>query len=63
MGPGALAATGKYVRDLASHGQKTITAFIVDDPWNSVTGFPVRSLIEWTYEGQFEPEQYESLEL
>jgi hypothetical protein len=46
----------KYVRDLASHGQKTITAFIVDDPWNSITGFPVRSLIEWKYDGQFAPD-------
>jgi hypothetical protein len=43
----------KYVRDLAAHGQKTITAFIVDDPWNSVTGFPVRSLVEWKNNGEW----------
>ncbi|HUJ51037.1 MAG TPA: glycoside hydrolase domain-containing protein [Bryobacteraceae bacterium] len=43
----------KYVRDLAGHGQKTITAFIVDDPWNSITGFPVRSLIEWKNAGEW----------
>lgn len=43
----------RYVRDLAAHGQKTITAFIVDDPWNSVTGFPVRSLVGWQHSGQW----------
>ena len=44
-----------YVRDLAAHGQKTITAFIVDDPWNSVTGFPVRTLIAWKHSGEWKP--------
>jgi hypothetical protein len=44
---------GSYVNDLAAHGQKTITAFIVDDPWNSVTGFPVRSLVEWKHKGEW----------
>jgi hypothetical protein len=43
-----------YVRDLAEHGQKTITAFIVDDPWNSVTGFPVRSLVDWRFGGEWD---------
>jgi hypothetical protein len=43
-----------YVRDLAQHGQKTITAFIVEDPWNSVTGFPVRSLVDQRYGGEWD---------
>jgi hypothetical protein len=44
---------GKYVEDLASHGQKTITAFIVDDPWEGDTGFAVRNLIEWKCPGEW----------
>ncbi len=44
-----------YVRDLAAHGQKTITAFIVDDPWEGDTGFAVRNLIEWKYAGEWKP--------
>lgn len=44
-----------YVSDLAAHGQKTITAFIVDDPWEGVTGFAVRNLIEWKFAGEWKP--------
>ena len=44
-----------YVQDLAAHGQKTITAFIVDDPWEGVTGFAVRNMIEWKYAGEWRP--------
>ncbi|HVX67965.1 MAG TPA: glycoside hydrolase domain-containing protein [Bryobacteraceae bacterium] len=43
----------RYVADLAAHGQRTITAFIVDDPWNSATGFPVRNMIEWRFAGEW----------
>jgi Glycoside hydrolase 123, catalytic domain/Glycoside hydrolase 123 N-terminal domain len=46
----------RYVQNLAEHGQRTITAFIVDDPWDSVTGFPVRNMIEWKYAGEWRPE-------
>ena len=42
-----------YVRDLAAHGQKTITAFIVDDPWKGDTGFAVRNVIEWKCDGEW----------
>jgi len=45
----------KYVQDLADHGQKTITAFIVDDPWEGDTGFAVRNLIEWKCRGEWQP--------
>jgi hypothetical protein len=45
----------RYVANLAAHGQKTITAFIVDDPWAGDTGFAVRSLIEWSYPGEWKP--------
>ena len=44
---------GNYVQDLADHGQKTITAFIVDDPWEGDTGFAVRNLIEWKCPGEW----------
>ena len=42
-----------YVQNLAAHGQKTITAFIVDDPWEGDTGFAVRNLIEWKCRGEW----------
>jgi sialidase-1 len=44
-----------YVQELAAHGQKTITAFIVDDPWEGDTGFAVRNLIEWKCAGEWKP--------
>jgi hypothetical protein len=44
-----------YVQDLAAHGQKTITAFIVDDPWEGDTGFAVWNLIEWKCAGEWKP--------
>ena len=43
----------RYVANLAAHGQKSITAFIVDDPWAGDTGFAVRSLIEWKHSGEW----------
>ena len=45
----------RYVEDLAAHGQKTITAFVVDDPWAGDTGFAVRSLVEWKSAGEWKP--------
>jgi hypothetical protein len=41
-----------YVANLAAHGQKTIVTFIVDDPWESVTGFPVRTIVGWRAGGE-----------
>jgi Domain of unknown function (DUF4091)/Family of unknown function (DUF6067) len=41
-----------YIENLAAHGQKTITVFIVDDPWESITGFPVRNIVEWRSQGE-----------
>lgn len=43
----------RYLQNLAAHGQKTITAFIVDDPWAGDTGFAVRNLIEWKCAGEW----------
>ena len=42
----------RYIENLAAHGQKTITVFIVDDPWESITGFPVRNIVEWRSQGE-----------
>jgi hypothetical protein len=43
----------RYVENLAGHGQKTVTAFIVDDPWAGDTGFAVRGLVEWKFAGEW----------
>jgi hypothetical protein len=45
----------RYIANLAAHGQKTITTFIVDDPWEGVTGFPVRTVVGWRAEGELGP--------
>lgn len=37
----------KYVSDLASHGQKTVVASIVEDPWCSQTYTPYPTLVVW----------------
>ncbi len=52
-----------YIQDLAAHGQKTITAFIVDDPWEGDTGFAVRNLIEWKHPGEWKPDVQKPLTL
>ena len=43
-----------YIRNLAGHGQKTIVTFIVDDPWDSLTGFPVRTVVDWKFPGEWQ---------
>ena len=45
----------RYMDNFAEHGQKTITTFIVDDPWNMVTGFPVRGMVVWKHAGEWKP--------
>ncbi|MCL4850773.1 MAG: DUF4091 domain-containing protein [Bryobacteraceae bacterium] len=45
----------RYIENLAAHGQKTITAFIVDDPWEGDTGFAVRTIVGWRADGKLEP--------
>ena len=37
----------KYVADLAAHGQKTVVAPVVFDPWCSQTYTPYPSTVEW----------------
>jgi len=41
-----------YARDLASRGQKPITACIIRDPWDSQTAVPHASMVEWRGDGE-----------
>lgn len=43
-----------YTRNLADHGQKSITTSIVYDPWRSQTGFVYPSMVEWRFPGKFQ---------
>jgi hypothetical protein len=52
----------RYVQDLADHGQKSITAFIVDDPWQHDTGFAVRDMIGWKYPGEWKIDRNENFQ-
>jgi hypothetical protein len=45
-----------YARNLAAHGQKTITATVVEDPWASQTGYPHPSMVVWRYPGEWDPQ-------
>jgi hypothetical protein len=40
-----------YARDLAAHGQKSITTSILHDPWRTQTGNVFPSMVEWRYPG------------
>jgi hypothetical protein len=44
-----------YARNLAAHGQKTITTIIVEDPWASQTGYPHPTMVLWRYPGEWDP--------
>jgi hypothetical protein len=44
-----------YARNLAVHGQKTITTTVVEDPWASQTGYPHPSMVLWRYPGEWDP--------
>jgi hypothetical protein len=46
-----------YARDLAAHGQKSITTGILHDPWRSQTGNVFPSMVEWRFPGQWQPGQ------
>ena len=41
-----------YTQDLAAHGQRSISASIVYDPWRSQTGFVYPSMVEWRFPGE-----------
>ncbi|MEJ2007991.1 MAG: DUF4091 domain-containing protein [Acidobacteriota bacterium] len=43
-----------YARNLADHGQKSITTSILYDPWRSQTGFVFPSMVEWRFPGKYE---------
>jgi Glycoside hydrolase 123, catalytic domain/Carbohydrate family 9 binding domain-like/Glycoside hydrolase 123 N-terminal domain len=42
-----------YARDLAAHGQKSISTSILYDPWRSQTGFVYPSMVEWRFPGVY----------
>ncbi len=46
-----------HARNLAAHGQKTITATVVEDPWASQTGYPHPSMVQWRYPGEWDPSE------
>jgi Domain of unknown function (DUF4091)/Carbohydrate family 9 binding domain-like len=46
-----------YTRNLADHGQKSITTSIVYDPWQSQTGFVFPSMVEWRFPGRYQEGQ------
>jgi len=45
----------KYAANFAAHGMKTITTSIVYDPWDSQTGYPFETMVEWKYPGRYVP--------
>jgi hypothetical protein len=42
-----------YARDLAEHGQKSITTSILHDPWRSQTGSVFPAMVEWRFPGEW----------
>ncbi len=42
-----------YTRNLAAHGQKSISTSIVYDPWRSQTGFVYPSMVQWRFPGVY----------
>jgi hypothetical protein len=42
-----------YARNAAAHGQKTVTATVVEDPWGSQTGFAFPSMVTWRRDGEW----------
>jgi hypothetical protein len=43
-----------YGRDLAAHGQKSITTTILHDPWRTQTGNVFPSMVEWRFPGTWQ---------
>ena len=46
-----------YTRNLADHGQKSISTSIVYDPWRSQTGYVYPSMVEWRFPGTYQSGQ------
>ncbi|HTV56715.1 MAG TPA: glycoside hydrolase domain-containing protein [Terriglobia bacterium] len=46
-----------YTRNLADHGERSITTSIVYDPWQSQTGFVFPSMVEWRFPGTYQQGQ------
>lgn len=42
-----------YARNSAAHGERTITATVVEDPFGSETGFPFPSMVTWRRDGEW----------
>lgn len=51
-----------YARDLAEHGQKSITTSILHDPWRSQTGNVFPSMVEWRFPGEWRPGEEEKFQ-
>ncbi|MFC2077040.1 glycoside hydrolase domain-containing protein [candidate division KSB1 bacterium] len=43
----------KYASNFAAHGMNTITTSIVHDPWESQSGYPFATMVEWKYPGEY----------
>jgi len=43
-----------YARDLAAHGEKSITTTIIYDPWRSDIGHPMPAMIQWRFPGEWQ---------
>ncbi len=44
----------KYVENWAQHSQDAVTVFLVEDPWEGDTGFPVAGVLIWKLPGSWE---------
>jgi len=44
----------RYVEHWAQHSQDAITVFIIEDPWDGLTEFPVAGLLHWKLSGVWE---------
>lgn len=42
-----------YAENFVAHGMDVITASIVYDPWDSQTGYPYDTMVEWNYPGEY----------
>lgn len=42
-----------YAKNFVAHGMDVITASIVYDPWDSQTGYPYHTMVEWNYPGEY----------
>jgi hypothetical protein len=43
-----------YARDLAAHGEKSITTTIIHDPWRSDVGHAMPAMVAWRFPGQWQ---------